>query len=266
MINVLEEKAHPAKSRQVALYVTYLHRQGLRTNTIRTHLSAIAYFHKIRHNIDPTSTFTIKRLLAGYTKQDTPAKSRKPITKPLLQNILSSIAKKVGCAYTKALFLAMITLMYHAALRVSEVCHTPRAQHTLQLKHIHTKANSMKLQFDTYKHNTQPTTKLTITATKDTYCPVHLMKKYLAKRGSLPGLLFCTKQGKPTYRTQLTNTIKEHLTLIGHNADHYNTHSLRAGKATDMAAAGHSTTHISLAGRWRSNAYLKYIKPHTIHI
>ena len=50
------------------------------------------------------------------------------------------------------------------------------------------------------------------------------------------------------------------------NPAHFNTHSFRIGKASDMAKAGASKTQIALAGRWRSNAYLKYIKPKYIDV
>ena len=40
----------------------------------------------------------------------------------------------------------------------------------------------------------------------------------------------------------------------------YNIHSLRVGKATDLALGGASDAVIRESGRWASNAFLKYLR------
>ena len=40
----------------------------------------------------------------------------------------------------------------------------------------------------------------------------------------------------------------------------YNTHSLRAGRATDLAIVGTPDAIIKETGRWTSNAYVKYVR------
>ena len=46
--------------------------------------------------------------------------------------------------------------------------------------------------------------------------------------------------------------------------DDFNTHSFRMGKATDMHNRGYSDAQIAKAGRWASNAFMRYIKPNVI--
>ena len=41
----------------------------------------------------------------------------------------------------------------------------------------------------------------------------------------------------------------------------YNTHSLRIGAATSASLSNMLDTHIQLLGRWRSNAFQRYIRP-----
>ena len=41
----------------------------------------------------------------------------------------------------------------------------------------------------------------------------------------------------------------------------YNTHSLRIGAATSASLAKLPDTHIQILGRWRSNAFKRYIRP-----
>ena len=45
------------------------------------------------------------------------------------------------------------------------------------------------------------------------------------------------------------------------NRHHYNTHSFRIGAATSASPANISDTHIQMLGRWRSNAFQRYIRP-----
>ena len=49
------------------------------------------------------------------------------------------------------------------------------------------------------------------------------------------------------------------LILLGHNdASHVTLKSFRAGRATSLAASGHSIGEILVAGEWKSCAFLKY--------
>ena len=49
------------------------------------------------------------------------------------------------------------------------------------------------------------------------------------------------------------------LTLLGHNdASQVTPKSFRAGRATSLAASGHSIGEILIAGEWKSSAFLKY--------
>ena len=51
-----------------------------------------------------------------------------------------------------------------------------------------------------------------------------------------------------------------------YNPDCYNSHSLRIGKATDMAKVGCSDYDIKSASRWKTNAFKAYIRPQEIYV
>ena len=256
------------QSPQISMYVAYLHSKQLKVSTIRTHLSAIAFMHETSGYPNPTQSFTIRKLLVSYSKSDTLPNSRKPIDRNLLAKLIKSI-KNHSSSYNTALNTCMFTLMYHAALRVSEVCVTPRSSHTLQYKNVsitkyhHTKC--LKVKFTTFKHCHLPTPPLILHPTRDITCPVTAFVTYSVLRGSSPGPLFRNKNGTPLKRPHLTSTLKQHLQVMGYDPRTYNTHSFRIGKTTDLASQGYSSLQISRIGRWHSNAYQKYIKPTTIH-
>lgn len=96
-------------------------------------------------------------------------------------------------------------------------------------------------------------------------CAVNLYRKYLTVRPPGQGPAFRHGDGSPLRRTHVTTTLHDLCKLSSLDASSLNTHSFRIGKATHMAMLGHSHAQIALAGRWKSNAYLKYIKPSVIH-
>lgn len=269
MLDHLDATSLPATSYQVALYVTHLSRTGLRATTIRSHLSAVGFFHQLRGYNNPTCSFLIKKLLLGHKKRDGPILVRKPITLDVLEQIIISLGSSSLRKYERRLFTSLFSLMYHAALRASEVCISPLAAHTLQNSQIRvTSSNAggvLRVMFKSYKHSPQQPIPLLLYPSSGVACPLRAFKSYINRRGDINGPAFVTSDGKPLTRQQVTNTLRTLLRGLGYNPSHYNTHSFRIGKATDMAKDGFSHAQIALLGRWKSNAFLKYIKPTVIH-
>ena len=78
-------------------------------------------------------------------------------------------------------------------------------------------------------------------------------------QGNAPGPLFSHPDGRPfTYQKVMTifDTV---LSLCGIDTKRYTGHSFRIGAATEAARAGYSDAQIHLMGRWKSNAFRKYI-------
>lgn len=160
--------------------------------------------------------------------------------------------------------------MFHAALRASEICKTPSSSHTLRADQIHyiqrRRGSVLKISFSLYKYSPKSTTPLILNTTSDNTCPVTAYHRYLKVRTKHVCPAFSLRNNKPFTRQKLLAVLKHHLTLAGHNPAHYNTHSFRIGKTTDMASRGIPYPKIAMAGRWNSSAYLKYIKPSSIFV
>ena len=160
--------------------------------------------------------------------------------------------------------------MYHAALRCSEVCHTPQASHTLTYQNISLASSksqtTLTIAMASYKHSDTDPLPLKLSPSGDTTCPIALYRKYASARGSQPGPAFCNADHSPITRPQLANELKFRLRMLGYEEAEYNTHSFRIGKATDMAKDGLSDRQIATAGRWASDAFLQYIRPSSISI
>ena len=215
---------------------------------------------------DPTSSYATAKLLTGVrNSQSNQPDHRRPITKQILQAILASVHPCTSTRYQQLMYSSMFTLMYHVCLRASEVILTESPQHILQISQLipHHHNNSYELIFNTYKHSTTSSTNIHVMPTGTTDCPVTTLSKYLQVRGSTTGPLYIHK-GSPITRPQFIKILHTCLEYAQIPSGNYNTHSFRIGRTTDMASANVPHSTIQKLGRWKSNAYLKYIRPETI--
>ena len=89
--------------------------------------------------------------------------------------------------------------------------------------------------------------------------PVTALLGYLVERGSRPGPLFLFRDGRYLTRQRLVTAVREALQAAGLDELRYCGHSFRIGAVT-AAARGMEDSVIKTLGRWRSLAYLDYVK------
>ena len=121
----------------------------------------------------------------------------------------------------------------------------------------------VRIKFYSYKHSKPdpPPLYLKSRPNHKSICPVLRYIQFKKIRCKESSYFFCWSNGEPLVRSNVADMLKTHLSILGYQEQHFNTHSLRSGKTTDMANEGYSSTQIALAGRWSSDAYKKYIKP-----
>ena len=93
--------------------------------------------------------------------------------------------------------------------------------------------------------------------------PVDLLSQYLAKRGNHPGPLFITEDGLPVSRSVVSAQLSMAISFCGvapSKGLSSKGHSFRIGAASHAADQGFSEAQIRLSGRWKSNAFQKYIR------
>lgn len=91
-------------------------------------------------------------------------------------------------------------------------------------------------------------------------CPEMAVLGYLAERGRGPGPLFKFKDGQYLTRQRLVVAVREALQAARLDQDKYCGHRFRIGAATTAAKKGTEDAVIKTLGRWRSLAYLEYIR------
>ena len=90
--------------------------------------------------------------------------------------------------------------------------------------------------------------------------PVTALLNYLSIRGNIPGLLFHFEDHTPLTKSKFTSEFRRLLNQAGIDSTSYAGHSFRVGAASTAASAGIEDSLIQTLGRWKSNAYLTYVR------
>ena len=254
----------PVKSDHIALYLGHLTSTGLKATTIRTHLSAIAWNHKILGYDDPTRSFLLRRVMIGIGRGATSPTNRvRPVTWPVLTLLVGIIPQVVNSSYEHLLFKCCFLLAYHAALRASELCHSGSIKHAIKLENVTLCFGdeiTARIKLESHKHSKASAFFILSPSDQDFLCPVKALREYLKVRPRVPGILFVTQSGAVLRREVLAKILKCCANVGGLDGKQCNTHSFRAGRATDLAVAGTPEAIIKETGRWASNAFTDYIR------
>ena len=118
---------------------------------------------------------------------------------------------------------------------------------------------SLKVTFLTYKHSYNQPPFLLVIGHQSLFCPIQFLLDYLNCRGNSPGPLFILG-GIPVPRRFFCGLLAMAINRCGLNPARYKGHSFRIGAASHAAERGMSDAQIRVLGRWKSNAFLRYIR------
>ena len=192
-----------------------------------------------------------------------------PITLPILDKLSSVAPSLVSSPYQTCQFQAMCSLAFFAFLRrIGEMTSTSGRSDTsaLQISHISKLLSSsrdliaFKITVGNFKHSYNVRPFSILVSRQPQSCPVELLAKYLALRGPRPGALFITVDGAPVSGSYFSNQLSSAIQFCGLSPSVYKGHSFRIGAASHAADKGLSDAQIRLLGRWKSNAFLKYLR------
>ncbi|XP_033625685.1 uncharacterized protein LOC117288920 [Asterias rubens] len=100
-----------------------------------------------------------------------------------------------------------------------------------------------------------------VTTSSKSLCPVQGFLDFIAIRPEYPGPFFCHFDSSPLTRYQFNSVLRKAVFFAGLGGQQIRGHSFRIGAASSAAALGVSHDNIRAMGRWRSNAFLSYIRP-----
>ena len=264
----------PTSEKTLLLFATHLATRGLTYATIKVYLAAVRHSHvTVGYHDDFDSHFTprVQQLLRGIYKETSKTRrprKRLPITLKIMQKIKHHLNKQPS-TYQDKLLWAACCVAFYGFPRVSEF--------TVPSQHSYDKAYYLSLADLTLNSRCLPTVvQLHIKQSKtDPFregafiflsksnrgtCPVRAIVDYLIVRGKREGPLFVWPDGTMLTRNLFASALARILRNLNLTPQLYNTHSFRIGAATSANQAGLTPLQIKALGRWRSDAYQRYIR------
>ena len=267
----------------LSFYIEWRHAQGDVIQTLRGRLSAISWHFEQHLGRDPAKNDdgSTKHLLADVLrgiardqKGDT-TKLRKPITVPLLKEIIDEFesANPDLNYHDRTAYIALSLAGLYGLLRASEQCtkltkeFDPRVhlldsdvEFTYNDKGEPTEATLLikAAKEDRFRH----TQHITVHAVGGKYCPVRWLHRWKKmRRGSSATPFYTLSDGSFITRDRLARRLRRTLNATGRTGTEWSTHSLRSGGAISLAASSNMSSEVlAVAGRWRSDARLLYLK------
>lgn len=251
----------------ISNFIGYLHAQGFSPSSIASHCSAVSFVHKLLNSSDPCQSFLVKKMLKGsrLAAKNLAPDSRLPITFNILSNLVKQLKFSVLDPDIRAMLKSLFLVAYYAFMRLGELVPKSKSDADKVVQVTDISFDSEKSMIVTLRHhktndsNLPTSLHLYATDTGET-CPVQATKTYLSKFSHKKGPLFQFKSGSTLSYYFVTNMLSHTLTLCGLNSNRYKEHSFRIGAATDAAARGLSDATIQKLGRWKSNAFQRYIR------
>ena len=233
--------------------------------TIATYVTALSYVNKILGAQDLTSSFIVKKLMAGLQRQGQAPDVRLPITIDILHKLVHAVRMIMPSCYQKCLYGSMFLLAFAAFLRIGEICPKTAKERNkvVQLDDctFSESRDSVTVLIRNCKGNTSKTPfRITIQSNNSgAYCPVKALIDFIALRGLTPGPLFVFG-ALPVTRQVFCSVLRDCISWIGLDHKLYKAHSFRLGAASSAAMQGVSNSDIQRMGRWKSDAFRRYIR------
>ena len=259
-------------------FATCLAEQGLAHSTVKTYLSGVRQVQVAMGFGDPNvgQMPRLRQILRGIAveagKRSKAPRARLPITPTILRKMKAEwFIEKEGTSYKSSLLWAASTTNFFSFYRSGELTvprdndydpNTHLSLGDLQADHKSQPSTISLLIKQSKTDQTRKGVTVVISKTGDELCPVSALLHYLALRGNKPGPLFQWEDGSPLSKPRFVKEVRAALTAAKLPAHKFAGHSFRRGAATTAAMAGIQDSTIQTLGRWKSSAYLLYIKIH----
>ena len=197
------------------------------------------------------------------TKGGSSPDKRRPVTVEMLRGWVARV--KICPSFDNVLFLAGALVAFFGLLRVSEFTAPEKGDGKRGLRLQDTKFRGQWVELAIWDSKTDTASEglsVVLARRDDLLCPVTWLANFivLRPRGAKSEQLFVRGDGKPMTRGWFRDRLKRECAGTGVTGN-VNTHSLRIGGASAAAAAGLADVEIQRLGRWKSGAFLRYIRP-----
>lgn len=247
-------------------YLYHLRVQGESPRSLRRQVAAISFLSQITGSKDPCGDPLIRRALRGWERR-APAlpDRRQPITMDILRTILSKLDCICWSAYEVKLFRLAFTFAFFGAFRIGELVVGSATEVTGRaLRREDVALNGLTLFITLRSSKTNQNGKaeqIRLYAQREGCpCPVQAWLSFSKCSKAQPGPLLVHADGQPLSRFQFTGVLRKALSQARLPSHQFASHSFRIGAATEAATSGLPPGVIKRIGRWRSEAYKRYIR------
>ena len=142
------------------MFISFVYQNGRSANTVNTYMGALSFVFKIQGISDLTSHCLIKKMLCGARRLSASPDMRRPITLPVLKQLLDALPFVTYSFDQQQLFSAMLLLAFHVFLRIGEI--TVRSKDNVNLiilkkkitfDHLQSDQQFIVLRMTNFKHN-----------------------------------------------------------------------------------------------------------------
>ena len=200
----------------------------------------------------------MKIIMIGICKQTQKPDVRLPITIDILRKLMTTLHLVfLDNKYLATMLKAMFSVAFHAFLRVGEISISPTAKHTIEIGQVIPSSSMYKIILKSFKHAISGQCTTIELHRSD---GIKHLAAYLEIRPKVGGPLFVFPDGIAISKNFFNCCLRKSLKFIGLSSGNYKSHSFRIGSATHSASLGASDDLIMRMGRWKSNAFLRYIR------
>lgn len=241
--------------------------RGISAAAIDKKMAGLAFLFKLQGLRDHTKDFWVRQALKGYRKGHKSRDGRRPVSFEMLHGLFSQIEGICNSSFESALFCAAFALAFFGALRVGElVSPSKRANGGLQWDDLVCTQESVRIYIKRSKTD-QAGKGVQLEVFRiagSQICPVAAVKKFSDLRPRCPGSFLIHADRSSLSKFQFVAVFKRCLSAAGYDPIRYSSHSFRIGAATEAARAGLGSEAVKRIGRWDSDRFKLYIRPHLL--
>ncbi|XP_069840994.1 integrase/recombinase xerD homolog [Dendropsophus ebraccatus] len=230
-------------------------------------LAGVAFGLKWRRLPDLTKDFVVAQAVRGFRRGRSTRDTRWPVGFQLLERLGEVVDGICRSPYEAALFRLAFVFAFFGALRIGELV-APSGSKLGGLLRTDVEVYPGRVEFWVRKSKTDQAgagRKVVLGQLSGSgVCPVRCLESYLRVRldGALP--LLCHADGSYLSRYQFTAIFRRGLSFLGLDPSRFAPHSFRIGAATEAASWGLGAEVVKKIGRWDSDRYRGYIRPHWV--
>ena len=261
----------PVTEPTLIAFVASLYTQRLAAGTVKSYLATVRHAQIAIGLGDPQigSMPQLEYVLKGLKRKvaGRQQRVRLPITPGILRK-LKRVWAQMPDRFSAAMLWAASTLCFFGFLRLGEAVvpasgYDPEVHLSFADARVNDRSSPEWMEVRIKSSKTEPFSErvtIYIGATRSDLCPVAALLSYMVLRGNHDGPLFMFANGDHLSRERFVAQLRQALSAAEVDSSLYAGHSFRIGAATTAAMCGIQDSLIKTLGRWKSSAYMVYIR------